>query len=130
MEVLNKTMQINLLGAIDLTKTLLNLLKGSTDGRIINISSGLGAMSEMGGGYTAYRLLKLGLNGFTRIFAEDIAQYDIKINSMCPGWVHTEMGGEQAPRSMAKGAETAVWLATVPDSPHGNFFRDKTAVPW
>jgi len=130
MEVIRKTMEINCFGAIDLSKTVLNLMKGSDDGRIINITSGLGAMNEMAGGYTAYRLSKVALNAFSQIYASDLSDTKIKVNSMCPGWVKTEMGGDSAPRSLEQGAETAVWLATNNEIGNGKFYRDKKEIDW
>ncbi|QSE99246.1 SDR family oxidoreductase [Fulvivirga lutea] len=130
MDTVRKTVQINLYGPMDLTKTLINLLKGSEEGRIINISSELGAMIEMAGLHPAYRLSKVGLNAFTKIAADDLSETNIKINSMCPGWVKTDMGGKGAQRSVEQGADTAVWLATAEDIPNGKFLRDRKEIEW
>lgn len=130
MKDIKRTIDINLYGPIDLSKTLLNLLKGSTEGRIINVTSGLGAMNEMSGNHTGYRLSKVALNAFTQIFASDLRDTTIKVNSMCPGWVKTDMGGEGAPRSVDQGADTAVWLATAEMIPNGKFLRDRTEIEW
>ena len=85
----------------------------------------------MGGGRAAYRVSKAGLNALTRVLATDEAGSGILVNSLCPGWVRTDMGGESAPRSVEEGADTAVWLATLPDGgPGGGFFRDREPIPW
>ncbi len=85
----------------------------------------------MQGGRAAYRVSKTGLNALTRILAAEEGRSGILVNSMCPGWVRTEMGGESAPRSVEEGADTAVWLATLPDDgPSGGFFRDRQPIPW
>ncbi len=87
-------------------------------------------MSEMTGNHTAYRLSKVGLNAFTKIFSADLAGSNIRVNSMCPGWVHTDMGGEAAPRTVEQGADTAVWLATADEIPNGKFLRDRKEIEW
>ena len=87
------------------------------------------AITEMGGGGTAYRLSKAALNALTRTLAAE--ESEIKINAICPGWVSTDMGGPSAPRSVEQGADTAVWLATMPaGGPSGGFFRDREPIPW
>jgi NAD(P)-dependent dehydrogenase (short-subunit alcohol dehydrogenase family) len=99
-------------------------------GRIVNISSGMGQLSEMGGGSVAYRISKTAMNAITR-FASAEAKPNVKINSICPGWVRTEMGGSGAPRSLEQGASGIVWAATLPDDgPNGGFFRDGRAIAW
>jgi len=85
----------------------------------------------MGTGTPAYRISKTALNALTRTCAAELAGSGILINSMCPGWVRTDMGGPSAPRTLAQGADTAVWLATLPqDGPSGRFFRDRQSIPW
>jgi NAD(P)-dependent dehydrogenase (short-subunit alcohol dehydrogenase family) len=85
----------------------------------------------MNGGTAAYRVSKSGMNALTRILANDEAGNGILTNSLCPGWVRTDMGGRGAPRSVAEGADTAVWLATLgDDGPNGGFFRDRKPIPW
>ena len=91
----------------------------------------MSVMTTMRGGMAAYRISKAALNELTRIASGGLKGYDIKVNSMCPGRVRTDMGGPKAPRSPAKGAETIVWLATLPASgPTGGFFRDRKLLPW
>jgi NAD(P)-dependent dehydrogenase (short-subunit alcohol dehydrogenase family) len=65
------------------------------------------------------------------MLAAEFKRDNILVNSMCPGWVRTSMGGEEAPRSVAQGADTALWLATLPDDgPRGGFYRDREPMPW
>jgi NAD(P)-dependent dehydrogenase (short-subunit alcohol dehydrogenase family) len=125
----HRTMETNLFGAWRLTQSVLPLLRGSPRARIVNVSSGAGQLADMNGGYPAYRISKTALNALTRILANE--ERDILVNSMCPGWVRTDMGGAGAPRSVEDGADTAVWLATLPDDgPTGGFFRNREPIPW
>ena len=100
-------------------------------GRIVNVSSGLGQISGMGGSWPGYRMSKAALNALTRIVAAEVGSANIKVNAMSPGWVRTDMGGQGAPRSVAQGADTIVWLATLPDDgPSGLFFEDRKPIAW
>lgn len=131
MEVVRETLEINLVGAWALSQAVVPLMRRHGYGRIVNLSSGLGAMSEMSGGYPAYRVSKLAINGLTRILADELRGTNILVNTLCPGWVQTAMGGPQAPRPVQEGADTAIWLATLPDGgPTGQFFRDRRQIPW
>jgi NAD(P)-dependent dehydrogenase (short-subunit alcohol dehydrogenase family) len=124
-------LEVNLFGAWRLTQALLPLLRSSPHGRIVNVSSGGGQLAEMEGGRAAYRVSKTALNALTRVLAADESGSGILVNSLCPGWVRTRMGGESATRSVEEGAETALWLATLPDDgPTGGFFRDRRPIPW
>jgi NAD(P)-dependent dehydrogenase (short-subunit alcohol dehydrogenase family) len=124
-------LETNVFGAWRLTGALLPMLRSSPHGRIVNVSSGGGQLAEMGGGRAAYRVSKTALNALTRVLAADEAGSGILVNSLCPGWVRTRMGGESASRSVEEGADTAVWLATLPDEgPTGGFFRDREPIPW
>ena len=130
-ETVNKTMTTNVYGPMRLSQALVPLMKKNNYGRIVNISSGLGQLSEMGGGYPAYRFSKTAINALTRMLDAELGGKNILVNSMCPGWVKTHMGGAEAPRSVEEGADTAVWLATLPDNgPRGGFFRDRKPIPW
>ncbi len=127
----HEVLETNLFGAWRLIQALLPLLRSSPRGRIVNVSSGGGQLAEMGGGRAAYRISKTALNALTRVLAADEAGTGILVNSLCPGWVRTRMGGESATRSVEEGADTAVWLATLPDDgPSGGFFRDREPIPW
>jgi NAD(P)-dependent dehydrogenase (short-subunit alcohol dehydrogenase family) len=100
-------------------------------GRVVNISSGLGQLSQMGAGSPAYRVSKAALNALTATLAAEVKGQGILVNSMSPGWVRTDMGGPDAPRGVEEGAETAVWLALLPSNgPTGQFFRDRKPIPW
>jgi NAD(P)-dependent dehydrogenase (short-subunit alcohol dehydrogenase family) len=121
----------NTVGPLRLIQAAVPAMKRLGYGRIVNLSSGAGQLAEMGSGFPAYRMSKAALNALTRLTAAELGPGDIKINAMCPGWVKTAMGGPGATRPVEKGAETAVWLATLPaDGPTGGFFRDKKPIPW
>ena len=99
--------------------------------REINLSSGYGQLEGLSPGVPSYCLSKLALNGVTIMLAKALKADGIAVNSMCPGWVRTEMGGANADRSVEEGADTAVWLAD--EAPHdltGRFFRDRHEIPW
>jgi NAD(P)-dependent dehydrogenase (short-subunit alcohol dehydrogenase family) len=132
--IFERTMNVNFYGPLHLTRAFLPLMKRQNYGRIINVSSSAGSLTVMGvGDYSApaYMVSKAALNALTRLTAAEVKGYNIKVNSMCPGWVRTDMGGPEAPRSPAKGAESIIWLATLPASgPSGGFFRDKKRIPW
>jgi NAD(P)-dependent dehydrogenase (short-subunit alcohol dehydrogenase family) len=122
-------LETNVFGAWRLTQAMLPLLRDSAQGRIVNVSSGGGQLSEMNGGRAAYRVSKASLNVLTRVLASD--EPGILANSLCPGWVRTDMGGENAPKTVEEGADTAVWLATLPDDgPNGGFFRNREPIAW
>ena len=123
-----RTLETNLFGAWRLAQAALPLLRASDDGRIVNVSSGAGQLDDMQGGYPAYRISKSGLNALTRILAAE--ERGVRSNALCPGWVRTDMGGSGAPRSVAEGADTAVWLATDPEVGSGGFYRDRKPIPW
>lgn len=126
-----EALETNTFGPLLLTQAFMPLMKKHGYGRIVNVSSGMGQLEEMGGGYAAYRISKTALNAVTRIFASELAGTNIKVNSVCPGWVQTDMGGAGAPRTLQQGADTIVWLATLPDGgPSGGFWRDRTPIPW
>ncbi len=130
-ETVLKTFKTNTLGHLLVSQSFIPLMKKNRYGRIVNMSSGLGTLDEMGGGYPSYRISKTALNAVTRILAAETKGTGILINSMCPGWCRTDMGGLLADRSPEKGAETAVYLATLPDNgPTGSYFRDKKQIRW
>jgi NAD(P)-dependent dehydrogenase (short-subunit alcohol dehydrogenase family) len=126
-----ETFETNLFGAVRMCREVVPLMQKLRYGRIVNISSGLGQMHQMGEGSPAYRVSKAALNALTRTLAGEVAGTGILVNSMSPGWVKTDMGGEEAPRSVEEGADTAVWLSLLPSSgPTGQFFRDRKPIPW
>jgi len=131
LEIIRETMQTNVYGPVLLSRLAIPIMKSRRYGRIVNLSSSMGSLAEMGGGYIAYRLSKAGINVVTRVIAAEAEGMGILVNSVDPGWVQTAMGGQGASRNVAKGAETVVWLATLPDNgPTGAFFRDRKAIPW
>lgn len=130
-EDLHRTLLVNLYGPLRLIQTFLPMMIQNDFGRIVNVSSGMGQLSDMGGGYPAYRISKTAINALTNIASAEAVGKNIKINSVCPGWVKTDMGGASATRPVEKGAETIVWAATLPDGgPTGKFFRDKKEISW
>jgi NAD(P)-dependent dehydrogenase (short-subunit alcohol dehydrogenase family) len=126
-----ETITTNLLGPWRVCQAFLPLLRKSREGRIVNVSSESGSLASMGAGPPAYQVTKAALNAMTRTLAGELRGAHILVNAVCPGWVATEMGGAGAPRSVAEGAASVVWAATLPDSgPTGGFFRDGKPVPW
>jgi NAD(P)-dependent dehydrogenase (short-subunit alcohol dehydrogenase family) len=129
--VLRDALETNAVGALAVTQALLPLMRRSGYGRIVNLSSELGQLESMGAGTPAYRISKAGLNALTRTLAAELSGSNIKVNALSPGWVRTGMGGPSAPRSPEEGADTAVWLALLPDDgPTGGFFKDRRPIPW
>jgi NAD(P)-dependent dehydrogenase (short-subunit alcohol dehydrogenase family) len=131
LETLTATLKTNLYGPLLLAQELAPLMKQQRYGRIVNLSSGMGQLSEMEGRSPAYRISKTALNALTRILAAETQGYNILVNSVCPGWVRTEMGGPNAERTVEEGAAGIVWAATLPDDgPSGGVFRDGQPIPW
>ncbi len=129
--VIRSTLDTNLYGPLLLCQALVPQMKQRGYGRVVNLSSGMGQLSEMGSGSPAYRISKTALNALTRILAAELRGTNVLVNAMCPGWVRTDMGGPSAPRSVEQGADTAVWLAMLPDTGlQGGFFRDREEIPW
>jgi NAD(P)-dependent dehydrogenase (short-subunit alcohol dehydrogenase family) len=125
------TLDTNFYGPLRMCQALVPLMQKRRYGRVVNLSSGMGQLAEMEDGWAAYRVSKTALNALTRMVASAADGEGILVNSVCPGWVRTDMGGPSASRSVRKGAETAVWLATLPDDgPSGGFFRDREPIPW
>ena len=130
-ETWRDTLETNLIGPLRLIQSLVPIMKQNGYGRIVNVSSGQGQLSDMGVGTPAYRASKTALNALTRTHAAELKGSGVLVNSMCPGWVKTDMGGPSAPRTVEQGADTVVWLATLPeDGPSGGFFRDRKPIPW
>lgn len=130
-KTIKKTLDTNFYGTFHLTQAILNLMITNGYGRVINVSSGMGQLSDMNGGSIGYRVSKTALNALTRMLSDEVKHQNILVNSVCPGWVKTRMGGENAPRTPEQGAETIAWLATQEeDGPRGGFFRDKKPINW
>lgn len=128
---LGQTFQTNTFGPLEVTQAFLPYLRLSAAARVINISSGYGQLEGLSPDVPSYCLSKLALNGLTIMLAEALRADRIAVNSMCPGWVRTDMGGANATRSVEEGADTAVWLAD--EAPHeltGKFFRDRREISW
>jgi NAD(P)-dependent dehydrogenase (short-subunit alcohol dehydrogenase family) len=126
-----ESMEANLFGAWRLCEAAIPLMQRNGYGRIVNVSTGLAALEDMGGGSPGYRVSKTALNALTRILASELRGSGILVNAVNPGWVQTDMGGSGATRSVEEGAEALVWAATLPNSgPTGGFFRDRQPVSW
>jgi NAD(P)-dependent dehydrogenase (short-subunit alcohol dehydrogenase family) len=125
-------LEVNVLGAWRTTQAFLPLLQMSPAGRIVNVSTSLGSFARTGGpSAPAYSVSKAALNMLTRKLALDLKGSGILVNAADPGWVRTRMGGSGAPRSPEQGADTPIWLATLPEGgPTGGFFRDREPIPW
>ncbi len=127
--ILNST-QINTLAPIQLIQAFAPKMIEKGYGRIVNISSGWGSFGEGLTGPFAYSTSKAFLNGVTKSGAQSLPA-NVKMNSMCPGWVRTDMGGPDATLSPEEGAETAIWLSNLPEEgPTGKFFRAKEEISW
>ena len=130
-DTVREAFETNTLGAWRVAKAFLPLLRASKHGRIVNVSSESGSLASMGGGTPAYSVSKAALNALTRMLSDELRRDRILVNSVCPGWVATEMGGPNAPRTPEEGAAGVVWAATLPDGgPTGGFFRDGEPLPW
>ena len=130
-EIVREMMETNLYGPLMLCQAMAPLLKKSSAGRIVNVSSGMGALASMGGGSPAYRITKTALNAMTKVLASEFHGTGVLVNCCHPGWVRTDMGGRGAAKSIAEGADTPVWLALLPkDGPTGGYFQDRNPMPW
>lgn len=130
-DAFHETLETNLLGAIEVCRVAVPPMVARRYGRVVNVSSGAGQLSRMSSYAPAYSISKAALNAFTRILAETYRGRGILVNAVDPGWVRTDMGGRSAPRSAEQGADSIVWLATLPDSgPTGAFFRDRREIEW
>jgi len=125
------TFDTNFYGALRMCQALVPFMAQQRYGRVVNLASGMGQLGSMEDGWAAYRVSKTALNALTRMVAAAAHGRGVLVNSVCPGWVRTDMGGPAAARSVQKGAQTAVWLALLPDAgPTGGFFRDRRHIPW
>jgi NAD(P)-dependent dehydrogenase (short-subunit alcohol dehydrogenase family) len=134
LEIVKTTLETNLIGAWRMCKAFIPLMKKNGYGRIVNVSSGAGQfeyMATSGGYWPAYSVSKASLNALTVMLASELRGTNILVNAVCPGWVRTDMGGSNAPRSIEEGAVTPVWLATLPDGgPTGQNYYDKKQISW
>ncbi len=131
LETFSKTIETNVYGPLLVSQAFIPLMKKNNYGRIVNVSSELGQLSSMSGGWPSYRVSKTALNALNIILASRLKQYNILVNSASPGWTKTDMGGAWAPRTVEEGVDTIVWLATLPDDgPTGLFFKDRRKINW
>ena len=130
LDLVQQALETNLLGAWRTAQACIPLLRRSSHGRIVNVSSGSGSLSGMGAGTPAYSVSKAALNALTRILAAELRSDGILVNSVCPGWVATDMGGPGG-RPVEQGAASVMWAVLLPDDgPTGGFFRDGRPVDW
>ncbi|AHX15352.1 short-chain dehydrogenase [Dyella jiangningensis] len=131
LDLVRQALETNLIGAWQLTEAMLPLMQRHGYGRIVNVSSGCGAIDSEGSACPAYRVSKAALNSHTRMLATELAGSGILVNAVCPGWVATDMGGHGG-RPVAEGAAGIVWAAMLPTRPaiHGGFFRDRQRIDW
>lgn len=126
----HETIEANLFGPWRLCQAFLPSMQSNGFGRVVNVSSGAGAITGMGSGTPAYSISKAALNVLTIKLAAEV-RGDVLINAVCPGWVRTDMGGSAATRSVAEGASGIIWAASLNTSgPSGGFFRDGKRIDW
>jgi NAD(P)-dependent dehydrogenase (short-subunit alcohol dehydrogenase family) len=134
LDLVAKTLETNFLGAWRLSQAVIPRMRRGGYGRIVNVSSGMGTFDDLersGGGWPAYRLSKAALDAMTILLASELRAENILVNAAIPGWVRTRMGGASAPGSVEQGADTAVWLAMLPDGgPSGRLFQDRKPLDW
>lgn len=129
--VVHEAFETNFFGAWRMCQAFVPLMRRGGYGRVVNVSSEAGSLASMGAGTPAYSSSKAAMNALTRLVAGELGGSGVLVNSICPGWVATEMGGGSAPRSPSQGAASAVWAATLPDGgPTGGFFRDGEPLRW
>lgn len=131
MDTMREAFEINVFGATVLSQRIIPIMREAGFGRVVNVSSGMGQLDDMGGGVPSYRMTKTALNALTRMLSAEVHDDKVLINSVCPGWVKTDLGGPSARLEVEEGVKTIVWLAELPDDgPRGGFFREKQPIPW
>ncbi len=130
LDVVREAFETNIFGAWRMCQTFIPIIRRSQHGRIVNVSSEAGSLASMSASTPAYSVSKVALNALTRMLAAELRGTGILVNSVCPGWVATEMGGEGG-RPVEQGAASVVWAATLPDDgATGGFFRDGKPLNW
>jgi NAD(P)-dependent dehydrogenase (short-subunit alcohol dehydrogenase family) len=130
LSVVHEAFETNLFGAWRCCLSSIPLMRRNGWGRIVNVSSEAGSLASMGGGTPAYSVSKAALNALTRVLAGELAGTDILVNSVCPGWIATDMGGPGG-RPVHEGAARVLWAVLLDDDgPTGGFFRDGRSLPW
>lgn len=130
-KLLLEVFETNTLSAYRMIQAFLPVMKKQGKGKIVNVSSGMGQLAEMEGNWPAYRLSKTAMNAMTKIFASELKSTQVKVNSVCPGWVKTDMGGANAERELDQGVSSILWAALIDDNgPTGGFFRDGKQISW
>ena len=118
-------------GPLALCRSFVPMMRAQNYGRIVNVSTGMARLTDMNSGWPAYRVSKVAINTLTKILSEELKGTNVLVNSASPGWVKTRMGGEGANLTPEQGADTIVWLATLPDGgPSGGFFADRKQTAW
>lgn len=131
-DIFRATLEINTFGALRMCQAFVPLMMEAGYGRVVNLASGRGQLDGMTDeGAPAYQLSKTALNAITVMVADAARGANVLVNSVCPGWTRTDLGGPEAPRSVEEAADTIVWLATLPNKgPTGRFFRNRKPIPW
>jgi NAD(P)-dependent dehydrogenase (short-subunit alcohol dehydrogenase family) len=130
-DIVRQTMETNFYGPLYMCRAFVPDMRKRGYGRVVNVSSESGQLATMGSYTAAYAMSKTALNAMTKIMAAEVGRVDVKVNTMCPGWVRTDMGGPNASLTPDQGADTALWLATLPsDGPSGGFFQNRKPIPW
>ena len=127
-EEIKKTFNTNTLGVLRVIKNIIPLMKNG--GRIINISSGMGQLEDMQAGHVAYRLSKVSLNALSVILSKELLSKNIKVNTICPGWVKTDMGGDFATLTVDESTDKIIEFAFKRNFPNGKFLRHGIEIPW
>ena len=122
------TFNTNTLGVLRVCKVIVPLMKKG--GRIVNVSSGMGQLIEMESGSTAYRISKTAVNTVTKILSNELSEKKISINSICPGWVQTDMGGQNATLTVQESVDKIIHFSLGDDFPSGKFLRHGEIIPW